>query len=1084
MRSLFLISTLIILIVSPALAQDWTLNAFLKHDGDIEGVAFSEKGRTLASMGGDGVLHYWDPDTEEVQSESEISLVDRWSIDASIVPEEPHTQPVNTFDILRRTVSFPGVEDPTGLLATGSSDQSIWLQGFPTLRPLFRIQEQGEVYAVALSPDGRLLASSGNFAGIHLWDLTTISPDQGTIELRDTLGTNATRIEGLAFSPDGQTLAAATGSSSGEAIHLWDIRTRQRTETLIAVGVPVTQVTFSPDGQMIVGGARHTFGGRNVLLWKRGPLSPAKIPHSVEIAGPGLVTALNKDFIFTVTVKNRYGHPLKNVVATLNNPGSPNDWEHDHSVGVWTDGEGKAPFTLRFYDAGHHDIDASVLDRATREASLTQQFVDRVEVPEPHSITPEKVTYDSIVIPPTSNTATYEDTFMVKSVEGLALQGFQVGISADGVSGTDWTDELGNATGSLDLPAGIFDVDVTVLDFRGTKVWLEKTFSNRVKVYPSHTCSAIPPSEEVDALAREIEIEIQKLTPGPTYLSLTGSSSKPTTSFDTRYRWRPGHTFYTDLGVTMLAVEFIGGSDEERKRVIKAAKEWSQAANIGFLFFSDPDKRLASDIRVRFPDDKINASTLGTHEIKYTTGQKWGFGIKHILAIPGNILYTFGVVLPNPDIEVIGKEPSPSEIHQGHSEYTMTLGTEDEGFSYGTALHEFGHALGFHHSHKVPEFPGKFDEAEAIKYFGSRLGGGGGGAKEVEHNVLTKVQLGPNSSFDPDSIMIYNIPPSVLSNKEDYPKGFPAQRSHLSEGDKRSLQIGYGERRPDNDYLYIPGKVHYFTTGEDFVGRDFACTDEVKNINLFVRQQSDEYIYSFLPNYVCDSKTDTRVSIHTRGIVQLNGVDHLEMKARVDYYANTITPSVRDRRDSSKTKTFRLPLDGNTHFFQFPRLEDDGIVGSSLGGSLTNVTLELRAANPRKEPEESEPIILPHIIFPHRTIYRRFDVAAPQALITNQVIPEQTELLANYPNPFNPETWIPYQLAKPAEVTLDIYSADGELIRTLVLGYQSAGTYHSKSQAAYWDGRNELGEPVASGVYFYVLRAGEFIATRKMLIIK
>ena len=99
-------------------------------------------------------------------------------------------------------------------------------------------------------------------------------------------------------------------------------------------------------------------------------------------------------------------------------------------------------------------------------------------------------------------------------------------------------------------------------------------------------------------------------------------------------------------------------------------------------------------------------------------------------------------------------------------------------------------------------------------------------------------------------------------------------------------------------------------------------------------------------------------------------------------------------------------------------------------------------------------------------------------------IPEKTALLHNYPNPFNPETWIPYQLAKPAEVTVTIHSINGALIRTLALGQMPAGVYQSRSRAAYWDGKNDVGEPVASGVYFYTLTAGEFIATRKMLIRK
>ena len=99
-------------------------------------------------------------------------------------------------------------------------------------------------------------------------------------------------------------------------------------------------------------------------------------------------------------------------------------------------------------------------------------------------------------------------------------------------------------------------------------------------------------------------------------------------------------------------------------------------------------------------------------------------------------------------------------------------------------------------------------------------------------------------------------------------------------------------------------------------------------------------------------------------------------------------------------------------------------------------------------------------------------------------IPERTALLTNYPNPFNPETWIPYQLSEPAEVTLRIYAVSGTLVRTLNLGHQPAGIYQSRSRAAYWNGKNELGESVASGVYFYTLTAGNFTATRKMLIMK
>ena len=109
--------------------------------------------------------------------------------------------------------------------------------------------------------------------------------------------------------------------------------------------------------------------------------------------------------------------------------------------------------------------------------------------------------------------------------------------------------------------------------------------------------------------------------------------------------------------------------------------------------------------------------------------------------------------------------------------------------------------------------------------------------------------------------------------------------------------------------------------------------------------------------------------------------------------------------------------------------------------------------------------------------------AAP-SVETPPAPPQTTALLSNYPNPFNPETWVPYQLSKPSDVTITIYDIRGRVVRTLILGNQPAGVYRSRSRAAHWDGRNHFGEKVATGVYFYRLTAGDFSDMRKMLIRK
>ena len=100
------------------------------------------------------------------------------------------------------------------------------------------------------------------------------------------------------------------------------------------------------------------------------------------------------------------------------------------------------------------------------------------------------------------------------------------------------------------------------------------------------------------------------------------------------------------------------------------------------------------------------------------------------------------------------------------------------------------------------------------------------------------------------------------------------------------------------------------------------------------------------------------------------------------------------------------------------------------------------------------------------------------------VRPQRSALLQNFPNPFNPDTWLPYQLKEGSEITIQIFSASGNLIRGLNFGYKPAGLYISHDRAAYWDGKNEAGEQVASGVYFYTIQAGEFTATKKMILAK
>ena len=127
-------------------------------------------------------------------------------------------------------------------------------------------------------------------------------------------------------------------------------------------------------------------------------------------------------------------------------------------------------------------------------------------------------------------------------------------------------------------------------------------------------------------------------------------------------------------------------------------------------------------------------------------------------------------------------------------------------------------------------------------------------------------------------------------------------------------------------------------------------------------------------------------------------------------------------------------------------------------------------------------IAMAHTVDDGSLTFRR-GIANLNALLA-MLTPAETALLPNYPNPFNPETWIPYRLAEATDVTLTIYDSKGTSVRRFDLGHQLAGYYTNRTKAAYWDGRNEGGESVASGVYFYQLRAGDYTALRRMVILK
>ena len=181
---------------------------------------------------------------------------------------------------------------------------------------------------------------------------------------------------------------------------------------------------------------------------------------------------------------------------------------------------------------------------------------------------------------------------------------------------------------------------------------------------------------------------------------------------------------------------------------------------------------------------------------------------------------------------------------------------------------------------------------------------------------------------------------------------------------------------------------------------------------------------------------------------------------------------------------------GNTGANLVVDVNQDGVV-SILDLILAAGMFEGAAAAPSAQPQVPETLTAVEVqgwLTDARSLevkdatMKRGFVVLEQLLMS--LTPRETELVANYPNPFNPETWIPYRLAEDAFVTLTIYDGSGRVVRTLDVGHRIASAYENRSKAIYWDGRNGLSERVASGIYFYTLTAGDYSATRKMVILQ
>ena len=1181
------------LIEPPLLAsqeQDYILHGFIGQEGQIDGVTFSPDGRTLASIDVNGILLHLDPHA--------LRTNPRLTEDVDQVPWDIELREAQTLKQERgsRSVAY----SPNGwLLALGTSDKTIVFWDVGTATQMYALPAPKQVWAVVFSPDGTTLASGGSYDGIRLWDVR--QAHRKPPEVKSILRAETAQVEGIAFHPDGQTLAVATGKRD-EVVHLWDLQTETLKDTLTVPQVSVRKIAFSPDGRMLAGGAYSTGGqygqGQGVLLWKQAPLPPETLanlmPHSVELSGPTVVGP-GRSYTFTVRVKNARGAGVANALVSTNVPNLQTYGINN----VTTDNRGNAKVLLQFPEVGKHDIDVTVLERVSQQ-ELKRTFPDRVEVPKPHSIA-AAVTQPK----PRELGNSYTDAFIIESEDGRRLEGFNVNIRIVTTSRSFISDDKGKARfgPSRLFLVGEHDVDVAVLaSGPNSQELLKRTFRRRAVFYDS--CAAQMPGSSAqlqampirplirqEQISREKNIKINKVVGYGYAPSVAGAPAAPgTTASAHRLNWTTHDTVNpNDKKTLILSVAFLNSTDRSQEdHIIEVANQWRQ--QYGNFKFVRVSKDAPSDIRVLINDEGINRSALG-----------W---FSHHAA----------------------KRSDPKAP-------TMLLSRKNPAI-----LHEFGHALGLLHEHLSSRFRESFQwtltgdefykeicqrysygltraECEAPRFFNPPKDSKEETVKRsiftnfLDNSVLSATTDLKKGHFDPDSIMTYALDADMIKLANPKTAPYWAQKvaaegvkknTKLSVADVAFISRAYGKLNT----LVITGEIDIWgKDDEDNIFELFGSDqNEYDDITVKVNESYDYYPVEYLPELVRDKYLldkvaelkwggECRVEVYLGHRKASDAV--IEMAAIALLYEGIDVDT--DDLEDIVIHEFELTVDDEEKSFELEKLvnednffniddatnvsaeyvisfDESGWRGDFAGGGdEATVTLRLQAhnasedrvshvealsppatnstlsedvnadgqvnvadlilvANYLNQPAPEKPLVdvnddgtvaIADLVQVARYLGQSTTSAAPARIVVpaglkyatveawihearleddgspsfNQgianlaylltlIIPEKTALLPNYPNPFNPETWIPYHLSEPADVTLTIYAVNGQVARHLDLGHQAAGYYQSKSRAAYWDGRNHVGERVASGLYFYTLTAGDFSATRKMLIMK